>query len=209
MQNEPREIEALVSKKKIVRRMTVHYISFSAHVDFQQNRTFIDQVKPTHLILVHGSRDNMFRLRDALKARYQDKQQDVQIYTPSNVRDRIRIQLSGTRIAKVSSHGDKQIAKLTRIQQAIGSLAERKPKQGSTFSGLLLAKDGSYTLLAPLDLQEFTGLSTTTILQRQRLDLDVGWNLIQWHLEGMYGSVEHGKDSNGVRTMRVGNARPH
>ena len=102
MQNEPREFEALVSKKKITRRMTVNYISFSAHVDFQQNSDFIDQVKPTHLILVHGSRDNMFRLRDALKGKYKDKQQDVQIYTPSNVRDKIRIQLSGTRIAKVA-----------------------------------------------------------------------------------------------------------
>lgn len=102
MQNEPRDFEALISKKRIVRRMTVHYISFSAHVDFQGNSTFIDQCKPSHLILCHGSRDNMFRLRDALRNKYKDKQQDVQIYTPSNVRDKIKIQLSGTRIAKVS-----------------------------------------------------------------------------------------------------------
>jgi cleavage and polyadenylation specificity factor subunit 3 len=101
MQNEPRDFEALVSKKRIVRRMTVHYISFSAHVDFAGNSMFIDQCKPTHLILCHGSRDNMFRLRDALKNQYKEKQQDVQIYTPSNVRDKIKIQLSGTRIAKV------------------------------------------------------------------------------------------------------------
>lgn len=101
MQNEPREFESLLGKKKIVRRMTVHTISFSAHVDFQANSAFIDQVKPTHLVLVHGARDNMFRLRDALKAKYKEKQQDVQIYTPSNVRDKVRVQLSGTRIAKV------------------------------------------------------------------------------------------------------------
>jgi cleavage and polyadenylation specificity factor subunit 3 len=68
---------------------------------------------------------------------------------------------------------------------------------------LLLAKDGSYTLLDPSDLQAFTGLSTTTILQRQKINLDVGWDLIQWHMEGMYGSVEQGRDTNGVTTMRV------
>lgn len=103
MQNEPRDFEALISKKRIVRRMTVHYISFAAHVDFAGNSQFIDYCKPTHLILCHGSRDNMFRLRDALKNKYKEKQQDVQIYTPSNVRDRIKIQLTTTRIAKVSA----------------------------------------------------------------------------------------------------------
>lgn len=82
-------------------------------------------------------------------------------------------------------------------------MAEHIPAQGSAFSGLLLAKDGNYTLLAPSDLQEFTGLSTTTILQRQKLTLDVGWDLIKWHLEGMYGSVEVGKDQEGRPTMRV------
>lgn len=75
--------------------------------------------------------------------------------------------------------------------------------QGSSFSGLLLAKDGSYTLLAPSDLQAFAGLATTSILQRQRINIDVGWDLIKWHLEGMYGSVEVGKDSEGKVTMRV------
>lgn len=106
MQNEPREFESLLGKKKIVRRMTIHVLSFAAHVDFQQNSAFIDQVKPTHLILVHGAPENMFRLRDALKAKYKDKQEDVQIYTPSNVRDKVKVQLSGTRIAKVRSTGD-------------------------------------------------------------------------------------------------------
>lgn len=204
MQNEPREFDALLGNKKIARRMSVHYISFSAHVDFQANSTFIDQVQPSHLVLVHGSRDNMFRLRDALKAKYKEKQQDVQIYTPSNVRDRLRIQLSGTRIAKVSDIRCIPQQQTDAIEeQAIGSLAEHRPKDGSVVSGLLVAKDGSYTLLAPSDLHEYTGLSTTTIRQRQRLNLDVGWELVRWHVEGMYGSVESGVDNEGIPTMRV------
>ena len=87
--------------------------------------------------------------------------------------------------------------------QAIGSLAENPPKPGSVISGLLVAKDGSYTLMAPSDLQEYTGLSTTTIRQRQRINLDVGWELVRWHVEGMYGSVEAGLDREGHATMRV------
>ena len=31
----------------------------------------------------------------------------------------------------------------------------------------------------------------------------MGWELVRWHLEGMYGSVDEGLDVDGVPTMRV------
>ena len=71
-------------------------------------------------------------------------------------------------------------------------------------SGLLVAKDYSYTLLNPRDLRDFAGLSTCTVTQRQKIVLNVGWELVRWHLEGMYGSVEEGADRDGIQTMRVG-----
>jgi cleavage and polyadenylation specificity factor subunit 3 len=74
---------------------------------------------------------------------------------------------------------------------------------GTAISGLLVSKDFSYTLISPDDLREFTGLSTSTILQRQRMVLDVSWSLVRWHLEGMYGSIQEGLDKDGVQTMRV------
>lgn len=36
--------------QKIQRRMTVDEISFSAHVDFAQNSSFIKQVNPQHIV---------------------------------------------------------------------------------------------------------------------------------------------------------------
>lgn len=33
--------------------------------------------------------------------------------------------------------------------------------------------------------------------------LGVGWELVRWHLEGMFGRVEEGLDTDGVPTMRV------
>lgn len=74
---------------------------------------------------------------------------------------------------------------------------------GSNFSGLLVSKDFTYTFLAPADLREFTGLSTSTILQRQRMTVSVTWDLVRWHLQGMYGKIEQGVDAEGVPTMRV------
>jgi cleavage and polyadenylation specificity factor subunit 3 len=66
-----------------------------------------------------------------------------------------------------------------------------------------VSKDYSYTLLDPRDLRDFAGLSTCTLVQRQKIVLGVGWHLVKWHLEGMFGSVEEGLDKDGIPTMRV------
>lgn len=68
---------------------------------------------------------------------------------------------------------------------------------------MLVAKDYSYTLLDPRDLKDFAGLSTCIVTQRQKLVLGVGWDLVRWHLEGMYGNIEEGLDKDGVKMIRV------
>ena len=82
-------------------------------------------------------------------------------------------------------------------------LADKSLQGTDVLSGLLVAKDYSYTLLDPRDLGDFAGLSTCTVTQRQKLVLGVGWDLIRWHLEGMFGSVVEGVDEDGVLSMRV------
>ena len=86
-------------------------------------------------------------------------------------------------------------------------MAVNPPKPGSVLSGLLVSKDYSYTLLDPRDLKDFAGLSTCVVTQKQKLVLGVGWELVRWHLDGMYGKVEDGFDSDGVPTMRVSRAQ--
>lgn len=66
-----------------------------------------------------------------------------------------------------------------------------------------MSKDFTYTFLSPSDLRDFTGLSTSVIMQRQRIKVAVSWDLVRWHLRGMYGKIEEGLDREGVRTMRV------
>ncbi|TNY23563.1 Endoribonuclease YSH1 [Rhodotorula diobovata] len=183
--NEPTEIHALNGGAKIQRRLSVDYISFSAHVDYTQNSKFIDEVMPSHLILVHGEVNNMSRLRAALRTRFAERKNDVQIYTPRNV-ETVKLKFRGERMAK-----------------ALGSLANTVPTPSTAVSGLLVSKDFSYTLLSPADLREFTGLSTSVILQRQRLALSVSWDLVRWHLEGMYGKIAQGRDGEGHLTLRI------
>ena len=58
-------------------------------------------------------------------------------------------------------------------------------------------------MLDPRDLKDFAGLSTCVVTQRQKIVLGVGWDLVRWHLEGMYGKVDEGLDKDGIPTMRV------
>ena len=51
--------------------------------------------------------------------------------------------------------------------------------------------------MAPEDLKEYAGLTTTTILCRQRLTLSAaGPELIKWALEGTFGTVQVLSDAN-------------
>jgi len=90
-----------------------------------------------------------------------------------------------------------------RVAKAIGTLADKPPQSNDILSGLLVSKDYSYTLLDPRDLRDFAGLSTCALVQRQRIVLGVGWHLVRWHLEGMFGGVEERMDKDGIPTMRV------
>ena len=49
------------------RRCQIEYISFSAHVDYSENLTFIKAVQPDNIILVHGEKTGMKRLKDELE----------------------------------------------------------------------------------------------------------------------------------------------
>ncbi len=49
------------------RRCQIDVISFSAHVDFSENMTFIKACMPDNIILVHGEKTGMKRLKDELE----------------------------------------------------------------------------------------------------------------------------------------------
>ncbi|KAI0745519.1 Metallo-hydrolase oxidoreductase [Earliella scabrosa] len=182
--NEPEEIVS-VKGQTIPRKLSVDSISFSAHVDYSQNSEFMELVKPQHIVLVHGEATGMGRLKAAMQDRYKSRDEDIKIHTPRNL-ETLELTFRSERVAK-----------------AIGTLAAKPPQPNDVISGLLVSKDYSYTLLDPRDLRDFAGLTTCVVTQRQKVALGVGWDLVRWHLEGMFGQVEEGLDSDGVPTMRV------
>lgn len=65
----PKEVVTLEGRRQPLNCL-VDYVSFSAHVDFVQNRSFITQVGPKHIILVHGAKEEMGRLKGALMMQF-------------------------------------------------------------------------------------------------------------------------------------------
>lgn len=194
--NEPDQIPAVMSKVStghgrgrvpgvndedqkvmIPRRCTVDEVSFAAHVDGVENRTFIEEVAAPVVILVHGEKHQMMRLKSKLLSLNADKAVKVKVYTPANC-DEVRIPFKKDKIAKV-----------------VGKLAELAPPSenddAQLMAGVLVQNGFNLSLMAPDDLQEYAGLTTTTITCKQHITLSsASMDLIRWALEGTFGAIE-------------------
>lgn len=198
---EPKEFTGLAGVP-VPLRMSVEYISFSAHVDFGQNSEFIDILKPPHLILVHGEAGEMQRLKNALQHKYglQDKNQTashfalgstkpdtiINIHTPRNC-ESVELTYRGEKIIKI-----------------VGSLTERHRKLGENnpaiIEGVLVGKDFEYQLMAPEDLPEYLpAIKKIEILEKQVIRCGAKFSLIEFLLTQLYGrkAVERVDGSKG------------
>ncbi|KAJ5286616.1 Endoribonuclease ysh1 [Penicillium angulare] len=146
-------------KVMIPRRCTIDEISFAAHVDGVENRNFIEEVAAPVVILVHGEKHQMMRLKSKLLSLNADKTVKVKVYTPANC-DEVRIPFKKDKIAKL-------------------------------MAGVLVQNGFDLSLMAPDDLREYAGLTTTTITCKQHLTLSsASMDLIKWALEGTFGAIE-------------------
>ncbi|KZF23968.1 hypothetical protein L228DRAFT_244829 [Xylona heveae TC161] len=169
-------------KVMIPRRCTVQEYSFAAHVSGTENREFIEEVAAPVVILVHGEKHNMMRLKSKLLSLNADKQEKVKVYSPANCEE-LKIPFKTDKTAKV-------VGKLADISppDASKSTDESDPQ---LITGVLVQNDFKMSLMAPEDLREYAGLTTTTITCKQRITLSAaGVDLIQWALEGTFGSIE-------------------
>ncbi|CCG84330.1 protein of unknown function [Taphrina deformans PYCC 5710] len=186
--NEPSEITTL-SGVKVPRRMAVEELSFAAHVDFVQNRDFIDAVDARHVILVHGEQTNMGKLKSALLSKYsalKGTDDEKFIWNPKNC-DTLDLEFKSTKIAKIVGSLAQQTLVATGMQKGL-------------VSGILVQKDFEYKLMAATDLKEEASIGTTILKQRQTVHYTAGAELVKWHLRQMFGALEEsiGNDKHEV-----------
>jgi cleavage and polyadenylation specificity factor subunit 3 len=143
--SEPDHI-TLMSGLTAPRRMSVEYISFSAHSDFAQTSEFVDALEPPHIVLVHGHATEMNRLKGALLQKYRDK--GIKVFDPRNSQT-IAITFRSEKIAKT-----------------VGSLAASQPADGDLVSGILVRHHFTHRIVAPSDLRAYTQLQTSVVEQR-------------------------------------------
>mmetsp|Transcript_16116 Transcript_16116/g.62848 ORF Transcript_16116/g.62848 Transcript_16116/m.62848 type:complete len:687 (+) Transcript_16116:16-2076(+) len=159
--------------KTLPLRMSVDYISFSAHCDFQQTRDFVDMLKPPHIVLVHGDSAEMNRLRAALVQRYEGKRK-CDIYGPRNCQT-VELEFRGTKMAKV-----------------VGRLAT-EVQDGQPVSGVLVEKDFTYHVIAADELSTYSHLTTSKITQKQKVPFTGSFDLVEKCIREMYEGVKRTK----------------
>ncbi|KAL7157325.1 hypothetical protein ABFS83_02G070500 [Erythranthe nasuta] len=181
--NEPKEV-TLASGLTAPLNMQVHYISFSAHADYIQTSTFLKELMPPNIILVHGGSIEMGRLKQKLVSLFADG--NTKIITPKNCQS-------------VEMHFNSQ-----KTAKAIGKLAAKPPAAGETVSGLLVKKGFTYQIMAPEDLHVFSQLSTGNVIQRITIPYSGAFAVIKHRLKQIYESVDPTIDEeSGVEALRV------
>ncbi|UNI20163.1 endoribonuclease ysh1 [Purpureocillium takamizusanense] len=192
-------------KVLIPRRCSVAEYSFAAHVDGVENREFIEEVAAPVVILVHGEQHNMMRLKSKLLSLNASKTAKVKVYSPRNCEE-LRIPFKGDKTAKV-------VGKLASIpppsllygsgpDDAGTAVVAAAPADAPLVTGVLVQNDFKLSLMAPEDLREYAGLTTTTIMCKQRLRLSAaGIDLIRWALEGTFGAIEELPEMRGAKAL--------
>eukprot|EP00529_Nitzschia_sp_RCC80_P014456 CAMPEP_0113448926 /NCGR_PEP_ID=MMETSP0014_2-20120614/5025_1 /TAXON_ID=2857 /ORGANISM="Nitzschia sp." /LENGTH=754 /DNA_ID=CAMNT_0000340167 /DNA_START=23 /DNA_END=2287 /DNA_ORIENTATION=+ /assembly_acc=CAM_ASM_000159 len=149
--NQPKEVVTLEGKRQPLNCL-VDYVSFAAHVDFVQNRGFIQKVDPRHIILVHGQKDEMGRLKSALNHYYRTLPENKRptISMPPNAQD-VTYKFARRRSAKV-----------------MGSLVEPKkePKEGDEVQGILVTQNFTSKIVRADELATYTPLRVGSVSSR-------------------------------------------
>ncbi|KAF1985221.1 metallo-beta-lactamase superfamily protein [Aulographum hederae CBS 113979] len=189
-----RGLKAGEDRVQIPRRCEVSEYSFAAHVDGTQNREFIEEVKADVVILVHGERNQMTRLKSKLLSLNATRPTPMKVFSPANCEE-LRIPFRTDKVAKV-------VGKLAQIpipsvpnssfEEDDDENINGGPVQDTRMvSGVLVQNDFKLSLMAPEDLREYAGLNTTIITLKQRLRLAAATpELIKWALEGVFGSIQ-------------------
>lgn len=162
--SEPEEITTMTGQK-LPLKMSVDYISFSAHTDYQQTSEFIRSLKPPHIVLVHGEQNEMGRLKAAIIREYEDDAEaHIEVHNPRNTQS-VELYFRGEKTAKV-----------------MGTLAIQPPVPGRVVSGVLVKRNFSYHLLAPSDLSKYTDMVMSTVSQRLSVPYTGSLHLLHYYL---------------------------
>lgn len=190
--NQPKEVVTMEGRRQPLNAL-VDYVSFSAHVDFMQNRKFITRVDPKHIILVHGQKDEMGRLKSALMLQYRQLPENKRptITMPPNLQE-VKLKFTRRRSAKV-----------------MGSLADREkePREGESVQGILVTQNFNSKIVSPEDLPTYTQLRVGSVSSKLHVPFSGQVPTLRLFLNEMFSGVtevESGKGVDGATVTTFG-----
>lgn len=145
--NEPKEIETL-GHQMIPRKCSVHSVSFSGHSDFTHTSKFIEALKTKKIVLIHGVRVEMERLRDRLASNF--SYMGVEVYSPANC-EGVVFEFKSNPTAIIEGN----------------ILNEQKDR----ISGLIVRQDFIHRIYDPSDLSSFSTLKSLRVDMKQTVQL--------------------------------------
>ncbi len=172
--NPPSDVTTLEGKMQPLNCLVDH-VSFSAHVDFVQNKNFISKIKPKHIILVHGQKDEMGRLKSALTLQFRNNASTTAtpptISMPPNLQD-VKLKFIRRTNAKV-----------------MGTLAANQPTTGSELQGILVTQPKTCRIVAPQDVSTYTPLRMGKIQSKLHIPFGGSFSTLQLFLNEMFANM--------------------
>lgn len=173
----PNKVQAM-SGQTLEVNLGITAVSFSAHVDCNQNLDFIRRLQPPHVVLVHAEANEMGNFKVRFLRETENTEYTPTVDNPANT-EKVELYFRGEKMAKV-----------------VGKAAAEHPRDGQKVSGILIRRNFAYNIIAPDDMTKLTDLTSSTITQRQALYYPNTFALLEHCLGLMYGP-----------TVRVGGRR--
>ena len=169
-------------------RMSVHYVSFSAHADYRETSEFIDALRPANCILVHGDvNEGVGKLKAALLDKYGSS---MNIQGPHNCQT-VEIEFRQSKVVKV-------VGRLAEELKAAESTDDGT--EGRVVSGVVVRKDFTYQLMSVEELSQFTPISCTAIRQQLLVPFQLTFECFVAFVRQLYEPTEDDDDDSAERT---------
>ena len=207
--NQPKEVVTLEGRRQPLNCL-VDYVSFSAHVDFVQNRSFITQVDPKHIVLVHGQKDEMGRLKNALM-QYHRQLPEVSTVSiesnqafapPSDFLTSVCVYPKNKR-PTITMPPNLQTVSLKfarrRSAKVMGSLAvrESEPVEGEEVRGILVTHNFHSKIVKPEDLATYTPLRVGSVFSKLHVPFAGSIETLRLFLTEMFAGVTETNSGEG------------
>lgn len=171
----PTEIKCLDNRIKPL-RCQVEHISFSAHVDYTENKTFIKRVMPDYIILVHGEKTQMKRLKEGLESDMRKNlwptQHKPSVAMPENG-VKVKLRFRKNVLADVVGSAASTLMQQLECDSTTESHAPTVPQ-----NALLVTENFNSKLVAASELSNFTSCKFGRIKERLTVPIPPGLDML-------------------------------